>query len=535
MSDSRDSRGESDGSNTDATQEGSEQEEDSPQRDTERTRDKRKEEESRRRKEKQKRIQDRLLKDPPVVVESQRSKGKGKSSKSSRKRRNRERSRSPTPLEIHSSASEDRDCREDRRARKHRKSGKKRQRHCSSSDDSDSSQNSNKWGKSLSKLAKVMGARDRELVKALQKVGKRSESSESSDQDDEGKVTMWDEMYHIYDNGADVIDINLRHKLSNPNSDPTVWWPRSKRTGDIKIIEPQRGGSLYLTHLMGEKRINSRSIKSFHNRTGAVSVKTLLTKNAHISAEDRVGTLKRDNKLKLSKDWKEASNVHEVMGALINHISLSHQVRPYSYESIALLQAIHETRAFFGVTDSPKKQKELLEKALDSVWQANRSRAQAYKEPMQYTEVMEHLRRVVLDNQHLTIPGAVQLGLQAGDCYSGTKSESASNIQKLNDKIKQLESRDSKRFSNQEPRRQSQGKPGPDKSRERDNRRDRKTRRTLEDKIKETCEYFNSRKGCSDRSCRKHHRCSNRVTINGPKGDYEGLCWGSHTKPSCPK
>ena len=526
---------EANGSNTDRTPESSEQEETSPQLETERTADKKRKEETRRRKEKQKRIQDRLLKDPPVVVEARRSKDKGKSSKTSRKTRNRSKSR--TPLEVLSSSSEDRDARVERRSRKHKRSGRKRPRHGSSSSDSEPDQGtgSNKWGKSLSKLAKVMGARDRELVKALQKVGKRSESSESSDQDDEGKITMWDEMYQIYDNGADVIDINLRHKLSNPNSDPTVWWPRSKRAGDIKITEPQRGGSLYLTHLMGEKRINSRSIKSFHNRTGAVSVKTLLTKNAHISAEDRVGTLKRDNKLKLSKDWKEASNVHEVMGALINHISLSHQVRPYSYESIALLQAVHETRAFFGVTDSPKKQKELLEKALDSVWQANRSRAQAHKEPMQYTEVMEHLRRVVLDNQHLTIPGAVQLGLQAGDCYSGTKSESANNIQKLNDKIKQLESRDSKRHSNQDHRRQGHGKPGPDKQRERDNRRDRKPRRTLEDKIKETCEYFNSRKGCTNRNCKKHHRCSNKVTITGPNGDYDGLCWGSHTKPACPK
>ena len=525
----------------------------------------RREEDRRKKLEKQRQINAALMEGTPTVEDLPQSRDKGTSRKGlSRKKNNKEkrrsgdgdsasqdnqsssrsrrksgqkrsRTRSPT-VSLSSSSEVDSASGSDRRQRRRRKKSKKSSRRRSSDSDSSvvrESVSRDLAGAMAGELAKSLATRDKELAKIMQKMAKRSDSSDSSEMDEDNQGKMWDELYQMKDNGTDVIDIELRHRLTNPNSDPMVWWPKSKKEGNIRVTSPQRGGSMFLSHMMGEKRINSKTIKSFHNRTSTISVKTLLTKNAHISGDDKVGTLKKDNKLKLSKDWKEASSCHEVMGALLNHVALTHQVRPYSYESLAILQAVHEVRAFYGITESPKKQKELLEKALDYVWRANKNRSQAHREPLQYTEVMEHLRMAALENQHLIIPGALEMGLQSGDCYSGTKSECANNLQKLNDRIKQLQA---VRTGNPRGERTS-GPRGPETS-----NKDRKpgldgkrVRQSLEDKLAQTCSHFNSRRGCSDRSCKLKHKCSRKVTMRGARGEFEGICWGDHKSSVCTK
>ena len=520
-----------------------------------------KEAEKRRKLQKQRERNAALMNGTPTIAEQPQSRDKGRSSKAlSRKKRNknpgtsdpgpsnqdgstgqrsdsgRKRTRSSSRTVSLTSESET-DRSSSREKRKRRRKRKSMRTPANSSDESGSSGEEEKGARALvSSLVKSLSARDEVMTKLVQKAIKKSDSSDSSEDDDDNRAELWSDLYQMNDNGVDIIDIKLRHRLTNPNSDPTVWWPRSKKEGAVKVTSPQRGGSLYLSHMMGDKRVNAKTIKMFHNRTSTVTVRTLLSKNAHISGEDRVGTLKKDNKLKLSKDWKEASSCHEVMGSLINHVALTHQIRPYSYEAIAVLQAVHEVRAFYGVTETPKKQKELLEKALDYVWRANKTRSQAHREPLQYTEVMEHMRMAAMENQHLMIPGALQMGLQSGDCYSGTKSESTNNLQKLNDSIKKLQS-NAGRQGNLDTRR-----PGGVRHDSSGSARDKRPRtesrtgkQSVEEKLASTCQNYNSRRGCNDRHCKLRHKCSKKVTIHGSKGDFEGVCWGDHKKSTCPK
>ena len=59
---------------------------------------------------------------------------------------------------------------------------------------------------------------------------------------------LTDEMYHLRDNGADVVDMRIRHLLRTPNRPVSEWW-KGKETPLRKSV-PTRGSNLYLESTM---------------------------------------------------------------------------------------------------------------------------------------------------------------------------------------------------------------------------------------------------------------------------------------------
>ena len=90
--------------------------------------------------------------------------------------------------------------------------------------------------------------KDNLLIKYLeQQVGKKKESNIEDDDVLEDDI-LTDEMYHLRDNGADVVDMRIRHLLRTPNRPVSEWW-KGKETPLRKSV-PTRGSNLYLESTM---------------------------------------------------------------------------------------------------------------------------------------------------------------------------------------------------------------------------------------------------------------------------------------------
>ena len=66
----------------------------------------------------------------------------------------------------------------------------------------------------------------------------------------------------------------------------------------------------------------------------------------------------------------------DIMDSVYNYLSLCYACRPWSYEAISLLRALHESRFFWNVAVDAKQQKLLLLDTVEGVWADNTTRAE---------------------------------------------------------------------------------------------------------------------------------------------------------------
>ena len=84
---------------------------------------------------------------------------------------------------------------------------------------------------------------------------KRKERNEVSHSPEE-PVMLFDEAYHLEDDGHEKLDLRLRQRLRPINADPSAYWVK----GAFKTVDrPIRGAALYLEHLM-PNHVNEKTI-----------------------------------------------------------------------------------------------------------------------------------------------------------------------------------------------------------------------------------------------------------------------------------
>ena len=71
---------------------------------------------------------------------------------------------------------------------------------------------------------------------------KRGTDSPARVEAEEEEPIMIDEDYSIRDDGTNIIDISLRHRLTTPNVDPATYWTKVPFT---RVSKPRKGNNLY--------------------------------------------------------------------------------------------------------------------------------------------------------------------------------------------------------------------------------------------------------------------------------------------------
>ena len=215
---------------------------------------------------------------------------------------------------------------------------------------------------------------------------------------DEEEACLIDEMVHIKDNSCDIIDMGIRQRLKNPNGCPSDWWNSSVME---KRCRPIFGQSLYLTHLM-PGRINPLTIRKVHDRSVLVTAKSLSLQNSGCVGEKKMvykltQTAEEDETILMGgRNYVDCKTVFEVIESVFNLMAVVHQVRPYSYEVLALLRGLHHVKFFFGVTDDAKVQKQLVEKLVGEVWSYNQRRGLENRHPATFKKVVEYAKVMCL-------------------------------------------------------------------------------------------------------------------------------------------
>ena len=117
----------------------------------------------------------------------------------------------------------------------------------------------------------------------------------------------------------------------------------------MKNVEPVRGHSLYLEHLM-EDRISSLTLRSLHHGGHELQPKNFLTKNKGIEFDESKKEIKVLNSsekglvCRSSHSWEDEENLWELVDGVKNYVSAIFMVRPYSYEAIVLDRVLHHIR-----------------------------------------------------------------------------------------------------------------------------------------------------------------------------------------------
>ena len=128
-----------------------------------------------------------------------------------------------------------------------------------------------------------MAAMEKKLKAATNKRS-RPGDDEDSEEDNEEPVLI-DESVHVKDDAVNVVDLKLRNRLKQVNNDPAKVWTKANGAHDIKKVEPVRGNSIYLEHLM-PGRVSAITLKSMHSAGKRLYTKHFLSKNAGIEEDE---------------------------------------------------------------------------------------------------------------------------------------------------------------------------------------------------------------------------------------------------------
>ena len=178
---------------------------------------------------------------------------------------------------------------------------------------------------------------DRMEARISSQTKKRSRAEEEDAQEDEDEEpVLIDETVHLKDDAVNIVDLKLRNRLLQLNNDPAKIWTRANGAGDIRFVQPVRGSSLYLEHLM-PGRVSALTLREFHCSSKRLYAKHFLTKNAGIEEDDDKRELSVTKKGKgaiahIAPKFEEAESLWEVVDGVKNYVAATHMVRPYSYE-----------------------------------------------------------------------------------------------------------------------------------------------------------------------------------------------------------
>ena len=206
-------------------------------------------------------------------------------------------------------------------------------------------------------------------------------------------------MVQVLDDSVTTIDMGLRQRLKNPSADPCDWWDAKIMK---KVTRPVMGQSLHLAHMM-PGRVNPKTIRKIHDRSVLVTIKALASHNSGVEGEKKMKYKIQETdddgaNLIGGRNYMECKTVYEVVESTLNLMAIVHQVRPYSYEVLALVRCLHAIHFYFGVTEDPKTQKTLLEKFIGEVLAYNQRRGHEKKFPATYKKCLELAKEVTVAN-----------------------------------------------------------------------------------------------------------------------------------------
>ena len=398
---------------------------------------------------------------------------------------------------------------------KKKKKSKKRKKDAGSDSDSDMKA----FFKGFAKMAK-------KSKKSKKKKRSRSSSSDSS-ASDEDEVVLFDKKLHVKDNGVDVVNMELRHCLRTPSSEPATWWRPPFKS---KVSRPIRGAGLSMEAAMGPARVNDATIRRAHDRASCLTTRMLLTRNADVSIKDCKTLKVEGNTISSDRKWSPPEEAWEIAEAVQNYVTLTYYIRNYSFEGLAIQRCFHDFGYFLGkfwsllwkiefslnvvfspgCVSSEKEQRDLLELAFDKLLARNAQRAKVGigGHPLTYEEVRAAIRTF------LNSKGKAETGLYGVDPYAGRKriTEAA--------KIKETVISELRQMGWRGPEGHGHGHDvKPKKKKE-------KTKKTGDERSKNICVDYNSQAGCSASPCAKQHKCNKR------EGDF--VCGRSgHNKFNC--
>ena len=81
-----------------------------------------------------------------------------------------------------------------------------------------------------------------------------------------------------------VADLRLWNGILQINNDPAKIWTKENAAFDIKKVEPVRGNSIYLKHLM-PGRVSALTLKALHSASKRLYAKHFHSKNASIEED----------------------------------------------------------------------------------------------------------------------------------------------------------------------------------------------------------------------------------------------------------
>ena len=216
---------------------------------------------------------------------------------------------------------------------KKKKKGKKRKKNAGSDSDSDMKA----FFKGLSKYAK-------KSKKSKKKKRSRSSSSDSSASEEE-EVVLLDKKVHVRDNGVDVVNMDLRHSLRTPSSEPATWWRAPFKS---RVSRPIRGAGLSMEAAMGPARVNDATIRRAHDRASCLTTRMLLTRNADVSIKDSKTLKVEGNTISSDRKWSAPEEAWEIAEAIQNYVTLTYYIRNYSFEGLAIQRCFHDFGYFLG-------------------------------------------------------------------------------------------------------------------------------------------------------------------------------------------
>ena len=208
------------------------------------------------------------------------------------------------------------------------------------------------------------------------------------------------------------MDLKLRNRLLQVNNDPAKVWTRANGAHDIKKVEPVRGNSIYLEHLM-PGRVSAITLKALHSAGKRLYCKHFLTKNAGIEEDEdkrelSVTKSRRGAIASIAPRFEEPDNLWEVVDGVKNYMAAIHMVRPYSYEALALDRVLHHVRFFARPVENSsdssagaKLQMTLVKKLFEDVLLHNSNSGRCGKHPATF-ETVTRLAKNVLSSKQLS-------------------------------------------------------------------------------------------------------------------------------------
>ena len=192
------------------------------------------------------------------------------------------------------------------------------------------------------------------------------------------------------DNAHDVLCWPLRRNFRRINAHPASYWSESKYPASV---EPNLGQGVFLDHLI-PLTLNPKALDWLHGPAKKVELKYLTfgnnsckkAKSEMIISAKEVGIDQMD--FSAATAWKECGSTREVMEGTLNFVGALFMIRPWDYQGLVLLRALHEVSYFAGVTNTEATQKHLAESFVNEVVAKNCQRFMQHRAPMDLVETV---------------------------------------------------------------------------------------------------------------------------------------------------